>query len=76
MACATFNIQDQARQKFWLPKGMKNILQKYGGKPVSISTTIYITFVIWEEIFVLQKKRVGKFLRKTASVPIGETIRV
>ena len=32
--CAIFGIQDVQRQHFWLPRGKRNIIQKYGGKPV------------------------------------------
>ena len=34
--CATFNIRENSEYYFWIPTGIQSVIEKYGGKPVSL----------------------------------------
>ena len=35
--CGTFSISDPSDYYLWIPTGIQSIIEKYGGKPVSLS---------------------------------------
>ncbi len=38
--CGTFSISDPSDYYLWIPTGIQSIIEKYGGKPVSLVNRI------------------------------------
>ena len=81
--CGTFNICNPNEFHLWIPAGIQSIIEKYGGRPVSLLLFIVvmlfiIVFCYFQYrmfylqkltccLFLLQKSRVGRFKRRSSS---------
>ena len=51
--CGTFNICNPNEFHLWIPAGIQSIIEKYGGRPVSLLLFIVIVVMLFIIVFII-----------------------